>query len=77
MALVGSKKMEIGELRRRTKLSQHAFGELFSQLQRECLIEEVSQTRAGGVQEEVELTAKGETLLVGMLEGICELPELW
>ena len=30
LALVGSKKMEIGELRRRTKLSQGAFGELFS-----------------------------------------------
>ncbi len=77
LALVGSKKMEIGELRRRTKLSQGAFGELFSRLQRECLVEAVSQMRAGGIQEEVELTGWGETLLVSMLERTCELPELW
>ena len=33
--------------------------------------------RAGGMQEEVELTGRGDTLLAGMLERTCELPELW
>ena len=62
-------------LRGRTKLKPAAFGSLLSWLQREYLVDVVSCLAGDKVQERVELTERGENLLLGILERTCELPE--
>ncbi len=76
MALVGSRRMNIEALRERTKMNSHAFGNLLSWLQREYLVDVVSTLEGDRVEEKVQLTDMGESVLVGMLEKMCELPEL-
>ena len=76
LALVGTKRMDVETLRERTKLTTSAFGNLLGWLQQEYLVDVVSRLRGGEVVEKVELTEKGEAVLVSMLEKTCELPEL-
>jgi len=76
LALVGTKRMDVESLRERTRLTQFAFGNLLRWLQREYLVDLVSNLKGSDVEEKVELTEKGEAFLVSMLEETCELPEL-
>ena len=76
LALVGTRRMDAESLRSRTKLSATAFGRLLGWLQREYLVDVVSTLEGDVVQETVQLTDKGESVLVSMLERTCELPEL-
>jgi hypothetical protein len=76
LALVGTKRMEVEALRTRIKLTPFAFGNLLGWLQREYLVDVVSTLDGEHVEENVELTDKGESVLVSMLEQTCELPEL-
>ncbi|MDA4126219.1 MAG: hypothetical protein OK452_03305 [Thaumarchaeota archaeon] len=57
-------------------MTPFAFGDLLGWLQREYLVEVVSSLEGDEVAENVQLTERGETVLVGMLERTCELPEL-
>ncbi len=75
LALVGTKRMDVESLRGRTKLTPYAFGNLLGWLQREYLVDVVSSLDGDEVAEKVELTEKGEQVLVGLLESTCELPE--
>ncbi len=68
--------MDAASLRSRTTLSATAFGRLLGWLQREYLVDVVSTLEGDVVQETVQLTDKGESVLVSMLERTCELPEL-
>lgn len=76
LALVGARRMEVGALRARTKLTSAAFGSLLGWLQREYLVDVVSALEGDQIEEKAVLTEKGEAVLVGMLESTCELPEL-
>jgi len=76
LALVGTKRMDAASLRSRTTLSATAFGRLLGWLQRGYLVDVVSTLEGDVVQETVQLTDKGESVLVSMLERTCELPEL-
>jgi len=76
LALVGTKRMDVESLRERTRLTPFAFGNLLRWLQREYLVDLVSNLEGSDVEEKVELTEKGEAVLVSMLEETCELPEL-
>ncbi len=76
LALVGSRRMDVKALQERTKLAPFAFGNLLSWLQREYLVEVVSVLEGDEVAETVQLTDRGETVLVGILEQTCELPDL-
>ena len=76
LALVGAKQMNVNALRRRMKLAPSAFEALLSWLQREYLVDAVSTLDGGRVEEHLVLTDKGESVLVGVLEQTCELPEL-
>jgi hypothetical protein len=76
LALVGSRRMDVKALQERTKLAPFAFDDLLRWLQREYLVEVVSTLDGDNVAEKVRLTERGETVLVGMLERTCELPEL-
>lgn len=76
LALVGTKKMSVEDLRRRTRLSPPAFVNLLGWLQAEYLVDMVSTLEGTHIDERVELTERGEALLLGMLERTCELPEL-
>jgi len=76
LALVGTKRMRVEALRERTKLTPPAFGNLLGWLQQEYLVDVVSSLEGKDVEEKVELTEKGEAVLVSMLEKTCELPEL-
>lgn len=76
LALVGAKRMGVEALRSRTKLTPPAFGSLLGWLQREYLVDVVSTLEGNQIEEKVELTDKGEGVLVSMLEKTCELPEL-
>lgn len=76
LALVGTKKMDVGALRAKTKLAPAAFGSLLGWLQREYLVDVVSTCAGRGIEEKVALTEKGEAVLLGLLERTCELPEL-
>lgn len=75
-ALVGTRKMDVETLRGRTRLTPIAFRRLLRWLQREYLVDVISNLEGDRVEEEVKLTDKGESVLVSMLEQTCELPEL-
>ncbi len=75
LALAGSRKLTVEELRRRMKLTTKGFENLLSWLQREYLVDLVSRLEGYRVTTSVVLTDKGERVLVGLLEKICELPE--
>ena len=68
--------MSVEALQGRTKLNPSAFGSLLGWLQREYLVDVVSALDGDRVEESVELTEKGESVLVSILEKTCELPEL-
>lgn len=76
LALVGSKRLDVDALRERTKLTPAAFRNLLSWLQKEYLVDVVSNLSGDQIQEKVELTEKGEEVLIGLLEKTFELPEL-
>ena len=76
LALVGSKRMDVKALQERTKLAPFSFGNLLGWLQQEYLVEVVSSLEGDTVAESVRLTERGETVLVGILERTCELPEM-
>ena len=76
LALVGTKRMDVAALRAKTKLAPAAFGRLLQWLQREYLVDVVSTLVGGRMEERVALTERGESVLVGLLERTCELPEL-
>ncbi len=76
LALVGSRRMGIEELRRKTRLDRPGFEKLLGLLQREYLVDVVSALKGGRVEEEALLTERGEAILVRLLEVTCELPEL-
>ena len=76
LALVGTRRMEVEALRERTKLTPFAFENLLGWLQREYLVDVITNLEGQKVKENVALTDKGEAALVSMLESTCELPEL-
>lgn len=76
LALVGTRRMNVEDLRRRTKLSPLAFVNLLTWLQREYLVDVVTSLEGASIDEKVELTERGEAVLVSLLERTCELPEL-
>jgi hypothetical protein len=76
LALVGTRRMEVRALQERTKLTPFAFGNLLGWLQREYLVEVVTGLEGDEVAENVQLTDRGEIVLVGILEQTCELPDL-
>ena len=76
LALVGAKRMNFESLRMRMKLTPAAFGSLMDLLQKEYLVDVVSDLDGQEVRERAELTDKGEAVLVSVLERTCELPEL-
>ena len=76
LALVGTRRMDVQALRKRTKLTPLAFENLLGWMQREYLIEVISSLEGTQVEEKAQLTEKGEAVLVGLLEKTCELPEL-
>ena len=68
--------MTVEALRGRIRLTPFAFGNLLGWLQREDLVDVVSTLHGDEVLEQVQLTEKGESALVSILEQTCELPEL-
>ncbi len=76
LALVGTKRMDVEALRERTKLAPINFVALLAWLQHEYLIDIISTLEGDEVKEEVQLTDRGEAVLVSMLERTCELPDL-
>jgi DNA-binding MarR family transcriptional regulator len=75
LALVGTRRMDVEDLRGRTRLTPSAFGNLLGWLQREYLVDVVTHLEGDRVVEKVELTERGEAALVNTLEKTCELPE--
>jgi hypothetical protein len=75
LALVGTKRMDIEALRSRTRLAPLAFASLLKWLQQEYLVDIVSSLNGDHIGEKVELTDRGEAVLVSMLERTSELPE--
>ena len=76
LALAGSRRLEVAELQARMKLTAEGCEELLSWLQREYLVDVVSSLQGNVVNETIQLTDKGERILIGLLEQTCELPEL-
>lgn len=75
LALAGSRRLGAEELRRRMKLPSQGFGSLLSWLQREYLVDLVSSLEDRRVSSSIVLTDRGERVLLGLLENMCELPE--
>ena len=76
LALAGAKRLDVRELMVRTGLNPSRFMALLAVLQREYLVDVVSGLEGNEVRERLELTDKGEQVLIGLLEKMCELPEL-
>ena len=74
--VAGSKTVDVGTVRNRLKLSEGEFRGLLDRLQREYLVDVVSQLQGGSVVEHLRLTEEGASVLQLMLERMCELPEL-
>jgi Mn-dependent DtxR family transcriptional regulator len=64
------------DLQERMKLTPESCQELLTWLQREYLVDVVSTLDGNEVSETIELTDKGERVLISLLEQTCELPEL-
>lgn len=75
LALVGTKRMDVEALRERTRLASSDFWAVMGWLQKEYLVDLVSSRDGSLLRESVELTERGEALLVSLLERTCELPE--
>jgi hypothetical protein len=69
------RRMDVEKLRSRIRLSPLAFRDFLLWLQQEYLVDVVSSLDGDRVSEQVELTEKGEELLVRVLENTYELPE--
>ncbi len=76
LALVGSRRTTSEALRARTGLAPQAFFSLMSWLQRERLVIITASLERNGARETMTLTGKGESVLLGLLERTCELPDL-
>ena len=76
LALVASKKMDVEALRTRAILNPSAFADLMSWLKQEHLVEVATPPGEDKTRERVELSDRGEAVLVSFLERTCELPEL-
>ena len=75
LALAGSKRADVDELRRRTRLGQSGFENLLNWLQRRGLVEVSASIEGNGTAETLSLTEDGEAVLIRLLEQTCELPE--
>jgi len=75
LALAGSGRRNAAELRAKTGLTAAGFDSLLTWLQREYLVDLVSTLQEDSLVETVELTERGEQVLVSLLEQMCELPE--
>jgi hypothetical protein len=75
LALAGSRKLQVGALRSKMKLTPSGADALVSWLQREYLVDVVSSLDGTEVREALVLTDLGEKVLLGLLEQMCELPE--
>ena len=75
LALAGSRQLDVATLRRRMKLDEQGFASMLDWLQREYLVDVVCRPEGGQAKETVELTDRGESVLLGLLERMCELPE--
>jgi DNA-binding transcriptional ArsR family regulator len=76
LALVGAKRMDVEKLRARTRLAPPAFMILLNWLRQEYLVDVITSPEGERAFERVELTEKGESILVSLLEKTCELPEI-
>jgi len=74
--LSGSKGVSAEVLRRELGLSQDDFSALLDRLQRSYLVDAISELSGESVDEYYRLTEEGTSALQGMLEAMCELPEL-
>jgi len=74
--LSGSKGVSAEVLRRELGLSHNDFHSLLDRLQRSYLVDAVSELSGESVIEYYRLTEEGTSTLQGMLERMCELPEL-
>ena len=68
--------MDVGALRTRTKLAPLAFTRLLGWLQQEYVVDITTSMDGKRIVENVELTERGEMLLLSVLDRTCELPEL-
>lgn len=75
LALVGTKRMGVDSLMVRARLTPTAFADLLNWLREERLVDLVSSPEEGQVRAKVELTDRGESVLLALLERTCELPE--
>ena len=75
LALAGSRQLDVAALRGRMRLDEPGFVSMLDWLQREYLVEVVCHPEGGQAKETVELTDRGESVLLGLLERMCELPE--
>jgi hypothetical protein len=76
LSLAGAKQLKVSDLQARMKLTSEGCDELLAWLQREYLVDVVSTLKGAEVAETVELTDRGERVLITLLEQTCELPEL-
>ena len=75
LALAGSRQLDVAALRTRMRLDESGFNSMLDWLQREYLVDIVCRPGGGQAKETVELTDRGEAVLLGLLERMCELPE--
>lgn len=75
LALVSSDGTEAQELRKRLGISDSEYRKLLDGLQQQYLVDVVSQLKGERVRETLSLTESGRSVLTGMMERMCELPE--
>jgi hypothetical protein len=73
--LAGSRRLEMGQLGSKMRLTSGGTHALVAWLQRERLVDLVSSLDGDDDREAIVLTDRGESVLLGLLEQMCELPE--
>jgi len=76
-ALAGSDSVDVRSIGSRLRISEAECLRLVEDLQRKYLVDLVSRLDGETVRETLRLTEDGEAALLGSLEKMCELPELF
>lgn len=75
LALVSSDGTEAQELKRRLGITDDEYKPLMDELQQQYLVDVVSQLKGDRVSESLRLTESGHSVLTGIMERMCELPD--
>ncbi len=75
LALLSSDTLETEALRSKLSLDESEYNSILGSLQKQYMVDAISQLKGDEVREGLRLTEHGESVLTDIMERTCELPE--